>query len=296
MARVMYFESIRSSDEGMLAVGTVVMNRVESSKYPNSVCAVIGQPNQFAPGALSKPMPAGKSRDRAYHIADQVLSGKRHRGVGKAMFFHTAGRTYSYSNMHYVTVAGGNAFYERTPTPGRAYIPRSVIAQAGPLDSVSAPRWFLGSGYRVTQEPAPQPPAPAYVAAAAPQPPTQDYVVAAVPQPNPTYIGRAAAAASADEHRGAYCRQQWKLASTTDPDGRVSDGRGETCGELQKVDLAADLITEERHLARDPVYRDYQAYIREHGIFARLRRLLSPACRTLRRMPASPRERGGAAQ
>ncbi len=188
MARVMYFESIRSSDEGMLAVGTVVMNRVESSKYPNSVCAVIGQPNQFAPGALSKPMPAGKSRDRAYHIADQVLSGKRHRGVGKAMFFHTAGRTYSYSNMHYVTVAGGNAFYERTPTPGRAYIPRSVIAQAGPLDSVSAPRWFLGSGYRVTQEPAPQPPAPAYVAAAAPQPPTPAYVVAAAPRPNPAYV------------------------------------------------------------------------------------------------------------
>jgi len=170
MARVMYFESIRSSDEGMLAVGTVVMNRVESSKYPNSVCAVVGQKNQFAPGTLSRSMPAGKSRDRAYHVADQVLRGKRHRAVGNAMFFHTAGRTYRYSNMHYVAVAGGNAFYERQPT-GRAYIPRNVIAQAGPLDSITAPRWFLGSGYRVVAEkkPAPEPrsprPAPTYVAA-----------------------------------------------------------------------------------------------------------------------------------
>ena len=134
LARVMYFESIRSSDEGMLAVGTVVMNRVESNKYPNSVCGVVGQSNQFAPGTLSRSMSPGKSRDRAYRIADQVLRGKRHRGVGKAMFFHTAGRTYGYSNMHYVSVAGGNAFYERSPTPGRAYIPRSVIAQAGPLE------------------------------------------------------------------------------------------------------------------------------------------------------------------
>jgi protein-S-isoprenylcysteine O-methyltransferase Ste14 len=33
----------------------------------------------------------------------------------------------------------------------------------------------------------------------------------------------------------------------------------------------ARAITEERHLARDPVYRAYQAHIREHGIFARLR-------------------------
>jgi protein-S-isoprenylcysteine O-methyltransferase Ste14 len=33
----------------------------------------------------------------------------------------------------------------------------------------------------------------------------------------------------------------------------------------------ARAITEERHLARDPVYRAYQAYIREHGILAKLR-------------------------
>jgi hypothetical protein len=137
MARVMYFESIRSSDEGMLAVGTVVMNRVESDKYPSTVCGVVGEKNQFAPGVLSKEMPAGKSRDRALGVAKAVLSGKRHRAVGKAMFFHTAGRTYRYSNMHYVLVAGGNAFYERTPTR-RSYIPRTVIAQAGPRDSITA--------------------------------------------------------------------------------------------------------------------------------------------------------------
>ena len=94
-------------------------------------------------------MPSGKSRDRAYRIADQVLAGKRHRGVGKAMFFHTAGRTYGYSNMHYVAVAGGNAFYERKPTPGKNYIPRTVIAEAGPRDSIGASRWPFGSGYAV---------------------------------------------------------------------------------------------------------------------------------------------------
>src|SRR5919112_4352822 len=65
MARAMYFESNRSSDEGMLAVGTVVMNRVNSGKYPRTVCGVVGQKNQFAPGVLSKPMKEKASRARA---------------------------------------------------------------------------------------------------------------------------------------------------------------------------------------------------------------------------------------
>ena len=42
-------------------------------------------------------------------------------------FFHMAGLRFSYANMHYVTVAGGNAFYEKRknylvtqPSPPRA--------------------------------------------------------------------------------------------------------------------------------------------------------------------------------
>jgi spore germination cell wall hydrolase CwlJ-like protein len=145
LARAMYFESIRSSDDGMLAVGTVVMNRLESGKYGRTVCGVVGAPNQFAPGVLSKPMTEKRSRERAERIAGQVLSGKRHRGVGKAMFFHTAGRTYRFENMHYVLVEGGNAFYERRPT-GRNYIPRTQIAQAGPRDSITSSNWSFGNG------------------------------------------------------------------------------------------------------------------------------------------------------
>ena len=30
--------------------------------------------------------------------------------------------------------------------------------------------------------------------------------------------------------------------------------------------------TEERHLSRDPVYREYAEFIREHGLFSYLRR------------------------
>jgi spore germination cell wall hydrolase CwlJ-like protein len=112
MARVMYFESIRSSAEGMLAVGTVVMNRLADPRYPKSVCGVVGQPNQFAPGVLWKPMKEGKSLNLARSVADRVLRGERHPGLRtNVKFFHTAGLTFPYRNMRYVLEAGGNIFY-----------------------------------------------------------------------------------------------------------------------------------------------------------------------------------------
>jgi spore germination cell wall hydrolase CwlJ-like protein len=100
LARVMYFESNRSSTEGMLAVGTVVMNRLGHRGYPNSVCGVVGQHNQFAQGVLSKPMNDRRSAAVAYQVADLVLRGARHPAVQDAQFFHTAGWHFPYTNMH----------------------------------------------------------------------------------------------------------------------------------------------------------------------------------------------------
>lgn len=116
MARVMYFESNRSSDAGMLAVGTVVMNRLNSGKHGSTVCQVVGQPNQFAPGVLSRPM-TDSGRPRAFRMADTVLAGARHPAAKDSLFFHTYGYRFPYNNMKYTLVAGGNAFYEKRQPP-----------------------------------------------------------------------------------------------------------------------------------------------------------------------------------
>ncbi len=113
LTRAMYFESNRSSEEGMLAVGTVVMNRLADHRYPKNVCAVVGQKNQFAPGLLWKPMKEGRPKVLAARMAAAVLNGARHAGVRRAMHFHTAGLRFPYRNMHYVLEAGGNEFYEK---------------------------------------------------------------------------------------------------------------------------------------------------------------------------------------
>ena len=112
MMRAMYFESNRSSADGMLAVGTVVMNRLHDPRYPQSVCAVVGQKNQFAQGVLTRPM-TDSGAVLASQMADAVLDGARHPGVQNAQHFHTAGLRFPYNNMHYVLEAGGNEFYEK---------------------------------------------------------------------------------------------------------------------------------------------------------------------------------------
>ncbi len=119
LARAMYFEARRNSEDGMLAVGTVVQNRLRSGRYGSSYCDVVGQKGQFAPGVLTRPM-QGEAAERAGRVADQIASGRRHPAVRNAMFFHTAGLRFPYPNMRYVLVAGGNAFYEK----------RSVISLA----------------------------------------------------------------------------------------------------------------------------------------------------------------------
>jgi len=112
MMRAMYFESNRSSADGMLAVGTVVMNRLHDPRYPQSVCAVVGQKNQFAQGVLTRPM-TDSGAVLASQMADAVLDGARHPGVQNAQHFHTAGLRFPYNNMYYVLEAGGNEFYEK---------------------------------------------------------------------------------------------------------------------------------------------------------------------------------------
>lgn len=129
LARAMYFESNRSSPDGMLAVGTVVMNRVADKAYPNSVCGVVGQKNQFAPGVLSKKMTEKKSAALAYSVADQVLRGKRHTTLtSDVKHFHTAGYKFPYNNMYYVLEAGGNNFYEKRKAGTFTNDPFSMLA------------------------------------------------------------------------------------------------------------------------------------------------------------------------
>ncbi len=131
MARVMYFESNRSSRDGMVAVGTVVMNRLRSGKHGSTICNVVGEARQFAPGVMTRKMNS-RGSDLARDTAEAVLKGERSPKLKNAMYFHTAGLKFPYKNMHYVLVAGGNSFYEKRTRNWQPLPPETtMIAFAG---------------------------------------------------------------------------------------------------------------------------------------------------------------------
>ena len=112
LQRAMFFESNRSSRDGMIAVGTVVMNRLRSGQHGSTICEVVGEKGQFAPGVMTRPMNSRALPD-VEEAADAVLRGERKAKLKNTMYFHTAGLRFPYNNMHYTMVAGGNAFYEK---------------------------------------------------------------------------------------------------------------------------------------------------------------------------------------
>ena len=119
LMRAMYFESNRSSPDGLLSVGTVVMHRLENGAWGKSICGVVGAHRQFAPGALSRKM-QGDLTDLQL-LADQIIAGKRQPKLAKnVMFFHVAGMKFPYKNMRYVLVAGGNTFYYKAQRKRRS--------------------------------------------------------------------------------------------------------------------------------------------------------------------------------
>ncbi|TIO23623.1 MAG: cell wall hydrolase, partial [Mesorhizobium sp.] len=88
LQRAMFFESNRSSRDGMIAVGTVVMNRLRSGQHGSTICEVVGEKGQFAPGVLTRPMNSRALPD-VEEAAEAVLKGERKAKLKNTMFFHT---------------------------------------------------------------------------------------------------------------------------------------------------------------------------------------------------------------
>lgn len=87
MAAIIFCEAGNQSYAGKVAVGCVVMNRVQSPKFPNTILKVITQPYQFSPvrqGKFSrevKKVESGKyskgARRQCMKAAQEVLEGQR---------------------------------------------------------------------------------------------------------------------------------------------------------------------------------------------------------------------------
>ncbi|MCR4750287.1 MAG: cell wall hydrolase [Lachnospiraceae bacterium] len=90
LANLIYCEAGNQPYEGQVAVGAVVINRVLSSVYPDTVVGVIYQNKQFSPvgsGRLALALAEDRATQACYNAADAAMSGQTN--VGTCVYFRT---------------------------------------------------------------------------------------------------------------------------------------------------------------------------------------------------------------
>lgn len=114
LARIIHAEARGESYKGQVAVGNVVLNRVKSPLFPNSIYGVIfeytGSVPQFSPvedGSIYN-----TPNSSAMKAAEEAYNGSR--PVGEATYFFNpkkASGSWIVKNKTYVTTIGNHAFY-----------------------------------------------------------------------------------------------------------------------------------------------------------------------------------------
>jgi spore germination cell wall hydrolase CwlJ-like protein len=117
LANLIYCEARGESYDGKLAVASVVVNRILSSKFPNTMAGVIYQKNQFAPVTSTRnSFVEALAYDKAanatgcYEAAREAMSGITN--VTNCVFFQTIAYLEKVERLHVVRYTIGNhGFY-----------------------------------------------------------------------------------------------------------------------------------------------------------------------------------------
>lgn len=106
LANLIYCEAGAEPYDGKLAVGAVVVNRVLSGCFPDTMVGVVYQKGQFTParsGRLELALASNKATASCYQAADEAMSGKTN--VGTCVHFRTP-----VQGLNGITI-GGHVFY-----------------------------------------------------------------------------------------------------------------------------------------------------------------------------------------
>ena len=102
MAAIIECEAGGESYEGKIAVGAVIMNRINSDRFPNTLEEVVYQRGQFSPaasGKLARVLAQG-AREDCYEAARDVYAGAN--PIGDKLFFNCGkGQGIQIGNQHF---------------------------------------------------------------------------------------------------------------------------------------------------------------------------------------------------
>ncbi len=118
LTQTIYHEARSESYEGGIAVGNVIMNRVNSPKFPNTICGVMQQKTgkmcQFSfmcNGLINKPVHAGLWK-KSQNIALDILNGTAPKLSKGALFFHAKYAKLRLASNRYTAKIGQHYFYK----------------------------------------------------------------------------------------------------------------------------------------------------------------------------------------
>jgi N-acetylmuramoyl-L-alanine amidase len=117
VALAMYWEARGEGADGMLAVGSVIRNRVADSRFPDTFCGVVYQGGETPPcqfswwcdGKSDRPTDSALWRS-ALSLADRMLSDPPPDATAGALFFHHVGMRSPWRRQRTTTI-GNHVFY-----------------------------------------------------------------------------------------------------------------------------------------------------------------------------------------
>lgn len=118
MAKNLYFEyrNEKASDIEIAQIGYVVLNRLKSKGFPNTIPDVIWQPSQFSwtHDGKSDKMTDRDAKERAERIAKAVLEGTIPNRIGKANHYlnKRISKASWWKDMKFVAKFGEHSYYE----------------------------------------------------------------------------------------------------------------------------------------------------------------------------------------
>ena len=120
LAEALYFEARGEKVVGQFAVAEVILNRVDSPKFPNTVCTVVDQGSgrkhacqfSYRCDGVHENIPKNNNYDRAGKIADIMIKDGLRQLVGGATFYHSTSVEPFWSSKFYETTKiGKHKFY-----------------------------------------------------------------------------------------------------------------------------------------------------------------------------------------
>ncbi len=117
VALTMYWEARGEGREGMLAVGSVVMNRVDDHRFPDSACGVVYQGGETPPCQFSWWCDGRSDRptdsalwSASLALADELLTADLRDPTHGALFFHNKSISSPWRRVR-TTEIGNHIFY-----------------------------------------------------------------------------------------------------------------------------------------------------------------------------------------